>query len=59
MSPHLWFVYRDDIKLESPIVDENGESAIAKGARKSGDFRGKLAFWLAFTLNIHVIKKFV
>jgi len=31
-------VYREDIMLESPTVEENGESGIASGARKSGDF---------------------
>ena len=36
LDANLWLVYNDENTLESPIVDENGESGIANGARKSG-----------------------
>ena len=38
---HLWLVKIDEYILESPIVEEKGESGIARGARKSGVARKK------------------
>ena len=38
---HLWLVKIDEYILESPIVEEKGESGIANGARKSGVARKK------------------